>query len=435
MSRTSLAVVLIALLGAGLRGVAAWAIYPWPGDPTFSYCYRALLIYHGEASGVFLMWHYPGYPCLIAALMWLSGGLLSPYAAGLLLSAAASLGLVFVIDALVKPHVHLPAVRLVIAGFLAFYENLVLSSAGPLTEPIYLLLVYAALALVYPPRITWLRALLTGLLLGVSCTIRSEGLAPTLGLLAAVAWTEWQRTPDGSRRRAAGLVTVATAGVFLASGWVLLDLDYVVYAYQTQRESFTIAPAQGLVANVARALECLYHACTVWLPYTLLLPFWVLLSIGLFGTLDAPDKRRLSLLLLAVVLPSLAGVALSIMHKRTGSFLLPAAAVWVGFAVEFLVLHTPLCTRRYASVAVAGLVLLLEVGQAGRLLRSLPSAYQEDGQPTYVQGRILKTAAAPAGKVWAFGGEPEVYQAWNQPIVYPFRTRAQGYQWLYREHE
>src|SRR5690349_6900828 len=113
MSRTSLGILAIALLGAGLRGVAAWATYPWTGDPTFSYCYRALLIAHGEASGVFLMWHYPGYPCLVAALTWLSGGGLSPYAAGLLLSAGSSVALLFVIDGLVKPHVQLPATRLV----------------------------------------------------------------------------------------------------------------------------------------------------------------------------------------------------------------------------------------------------------------------------------------------------------------------------------
>jgi hypothetical protein len=209
----------------------------------------------------------------------------------------------------------------------------------------------------------------------------------------------------------------------------------VRYAHQTQRESFTIPPAHGLAANLARAVECVYHACTVWLPYTLLLPYWILLSVGLFGTLEAPSKRRLTLLLLAVVLPSLAGVMLSIMHKRTGSFLLPAAAIWVGFGVEFLLLGTPLGTRRYSAAAVAGLVLLLNVGQAGRLLKSLAFHYQEDGPVTYVQGRMLKEAAAPAGKVWAFGGEPEVYHAWNQPVVIPFRTRAQGYQWLYRDRE
>jgi hypothetical protein len=434
MSRTSLAVVLVALLGAGLRGLAAWAAYPWTGDPTFSYCYRALLISHGETAGVFLMWHYPGYPCLIASLMWLSGGLLSPYAAGLLLSAGSSVGLVFVIDGLVKAHVR-PATRLVIASFLALYENLVVYSSGPLTEPVYLLVVFSALALVFPPRISYLRSLLAGLLLGVSCTIRSEGLAPSVGLLVVVAVSEARRTPGGSRWRAAGLVVMAVAGLLVTSGWVLFNQDFVRYAYQTQTESFTVPPARGLAANVARVAECAYHACVVWLPYTLLLPYWVLLSVGLFGTLEAPSKRRLTLLLLAVVLPSLAGVMLSIMHKRTGSFLLPAAAVWIGFGVEFLLLRTPLGTRPYSLVVVTGAVLLLNVGQAGRLVRSLRSVYQEDGPATYVQGRLLKAAQAPAGKVWAFGGEPEVYQAWNQPIVFPLRTRAQGYQGLYRDLE
>jgi hypothetical protein len=69
MNRISIGVGVIALLGAALRIVAALAIYPWTGDPSFSYSYRGMLIYHGNAAGVFLMWHYPGYPCLIAAVM------------------------------------------------------------------------------------------------------------------------------------------------------------------------------------------------------------------------------------------------------------------------------------------------------------------------------------------------------------------------------
>jgi hypothetical protein len=435
MSRTALAVVLIALAGAALRGVAAWATFPWSGDPTFSYCYRALLIYHGETAGVFLMWHYPGYPCLIAALMWLSGGLLSPYAAGLLLSAGSSVGLIFVIDGLVKPHVQLPSTRVVIASFLALYETLVVFSAGPLTEPVYLILTYGALALIYPPRLSSVRAFLAGLLLGLACSVRSEGLAPSVGLLAVVALTEARRTPDGSWWRSLRLVSLAAAGILLTFGWVLLNPEFMVYASQTQQDSFTVPPAQGLKANAARAVECVYHACIVWLPMVLLLPYWILLSVGLFGSLDSPAKRRLTFLLLAVILPSLAGVTLTIMHKRTGSFLLPAAAVWLGFGCEFLLLRTPLGTARARRALVVALVLLLNVGQAGRLLRSLRAIHLEDGPPTYVQGRLLKQAKAPAGKVWAFGGEPEVYQAWDQPIVFPFRKRPMGEQWLYRDCE
>jgi hypothetical protein len=209
----------------------------------------------------------------------------------------------------------------------------------------------------------------------------------------------------------------------------------VRYAYETQQESFTVPPAHGLAGNASRAVECVYYACTAWLPYTLLLPYWILLSVGLFGSLETAGKRRVNLLLLAVVLPSLAGVTLSIMHKRTGSFLLPAAGVWLGFGVEFLLSSTPLGAPRYAKAVILGLVLLLNAGQAGRLLKSLKSTRQEDGPATYVQGRILRQASATPGKVWAFGGEPEVYHGWNQPILVPFRTRAQGYQWLYRDHE
>lgn len=148
LSRTWLWVGLIALVGTGVRVAAALALYPWTGDPSFSYCYRALLIYHGNASGIFLMWHYPGYPCLIAAVMWLTGGWIGPYAAGFLLSAGSSVGLIFVVDALVKPLLEVPASRLLIACFLAFYEGLVVPASGPLTEPVYLLVVYGALALV-----------------------------------------------------------------------------------------------------------------------------------------------------------------------------------------------------------------------------------------------------------------------------------------------
>jgi hypothetical protein len=435
MSRTTLVVLLIALAGAALRGVAAWATFPWSGDPTFSYCYRALLIYHGETAGVFLMWHYPGYPCLIAALMWLSGGLLSPYAAGLLLSAGSSVGLIFVIDRIVKPHVQLPSTRVVIASFLALYETLVVFSAGPLTEPVYLLLVCSALALVQAERISFARALSAGMLLGAACAVRSEGLAPSVGLLAVVALTEARRTPDGSWWRSARLVGVVAAGILLTFGWVLLNPDFMAYASQTQQESFTLPPAQGPRANAARAVECLYHACTVWLPMVLLLPYWLLLSIGLVGSLDSPGKRRLTSLLLAVIVPSLAGVTLTIMHKRTGSFLLPAAAVWSGFGCEYLLLRTPLGSTLARRALVLSLVLLLNVGQAGRLLKSLRAIHLEDGPPTYVQGRLLRQAGAPAGKVWAFGGEPEVYQAWDQPIVFPLRTRPLGEQWLYRDCE
>jgi hypothetical protein len=173
----------------------------------------------------------------------------------------------------------------------------------------------------------------------------------------------------------------------------------------------------------------------VWLPYTLLLPFWIVASLGLLGTLDAPAKRRLTLALLAIVLPSLLGVMLTIMHKRTGSFLLPAVAIWLGFGVEFLLLRTPLGACRWSRFAVTATVLLLNVGQAGRLVKSLPAFHAPHEPATYVQGRLLRNSGAAPGQVWAFGGEPEVYVAWDQPIVFPFRNLDHGYQSLYRENE
>jgi hypothetical protein len=43
---------------------------------------------------------------------------------------------------------------------------------------------------------------------------------------------------------------------------------------------------------------------------------------------------------------------------------------------------------------------------------------------TFVQGSLLRDRAMPPGYVWGFGGDPEIYYYWRQPIVMPDRTVA-----------
>jgi hypothetical protein len=204
----------------------------------------------------------------------------------------------------------------------------------------------------------------------------------------------------------------------LACGWLALFSDYMTTARRAQETAYTIPLAEGVSRNLARLVACAYHACTVWLPYTLLLPYWLVLGAGFLHPARAAGRGSLHGLLLAVVLPSLVVVSATIMHKRTGSFLLPAAAAWFGLGIEVIVERAGLQRRRFGVVAAVALALALNLTQAARVMFFETGGESGPASPTYVAGGLLSRHADEVGPVWAFGGEPEVYTFWNKPILY-----------------
>jgi hypothetical protein len=426
------AVAGVAVAGALLR---LWlAGYSWPatGDSVFSYCYRALLLVHGEAAGLFLMWHPPGYPLLLAVLTRLSGGLASPYAWGIALSVLSSAALVLIVDCLAADRLRWPVSRLAVASFVAFYEGLVTVAAAPLTEPVYHVLLYGAILLALADRLTWPRAAALGALLGVAGAIRTEAIAPLAGLTAWLGIRALRRESPAPRWSFAAVPAVALA----VSGWALArvffprGLDPVSY----YANAYTVPPAAGLAGNLRRAVECGYLALTEWLPQTILLPWFALAAVGLAATWNHPRMDRLNRLLLATLLPAALLAAWTTMIKRTGSFLLPAVAIWCACGLEFLVRRmrglTPARRAALATALFAAVTLL----QLGRMAFYFAKRGITRDPATLQQARLLREASAPAGKVWAFGGEPEVYSFWEQPIVYPFPERDTVYNPLYGAH-
>jgi hypothetical protein len=88
--------------------------------------------------------------------------------------------------------------------------------------------------------------------------------------------------------------------------------------------------------------------------------------------------------------------------------------------------------RRAALFTAAAI--LLNALQLGRLAFFFAKRGTTRDPATLQQARVLREAGASPGKVWAFGGEPEVYAFWNQPVVYPFPQRAAAYNPLYGAH-
>lgn len=425
----------LALAGGLVRlGLAVYS-YPVTGDPVFSYCYRALLLAHGETAGLFLMWHPPGYPLLLAALTFLSGGLATPYVLGVAVSVLSSMALVWIVDRLAADRLRWPATRLALASFIAFYEGLVTVSAAPLTEPVYLVLLYGAILLAVADRLTVPRALAIGALLGVAGMVRTEALAPLAGLTLFLGARSLAR-----RETPRGAFLLIPAAALLLCGWVLAhlllpgDVDFMTY----YRNGYTVPPAAGLAGNLRRAVECGYAALTEWLPQTVLLPYFALAAAGLAATWNHPRMDRLNRLLLAALLPQTALVALTVMHKRSGAFLLPGIALWCACGLELLVRRmrglTPARrpTRRATLFALAAVA--LNALQLGRLAFFYAKRGSTRDPATLQQARVLREAGAPPGKVWAFGGEPEVYAFLGQPVVYPFPHRDRDYNPLYGAH-
>ena len=161
---------LVVLLAAGLalRIALALSTGPQSGDPLFSYQYRATLIAAGHWDGVLLMWHPPGYPMLLAAVMTASGHLLSSYAAGLLISLSSTIALVWLIDRLVRERIDDPNFRLVAGAVVLFNDGLVHWQSGVLTEPPYLAALAAVLVLLDRDELRARRLALAGALAGAA---------------------------------------------------------------------------------------------------------------------------------------------------------------------------------------------------------------------------------------------------------------------------
>jgi hypothetical protein len=195
--------------------------------------------------------------------------------------------------------------------------------------------------------------------------------------------------------------------------------------------ALTVPAAATFSGQVARAAEAMYVASVRWLPYTILLPYWFFVAWGMLPT-RSPESRRLTGLLLAALLPNLIVVALTVMHKRTGSFLLPAVAIWTALGAERVVQTLVEGERNWWRRAFLSAVISLNVVQALRVPFRLRAT--EEPSATYVQGSSIAAADLGPGCIWAFGGEPEVYYFAGFAIRYPYRDRDRAYNSLYWDH-
>lgn len=421
---------LLPLLGLGLalRIVLGGLLGPLGGDPVFSYSYRALLLSHGEWSGLFKMWHPPGFPVILAFLHTLSGYSIEPYKAGLLLNLACYVALTLIVDGLIRSKVD-QTTRLITATCLAFWETLFYWESVPVTEPLYAVLLYGTIALLARWDGEKLKTIfLCAVLMGIAGTIRREAIAPWAGMSL---WLACQR-PLTEKRKTVAVLGVFALGYLLMAGWTFLDPLYRVHM-KAQEFSFTVAPVQGLGANITRAVECVYRALVDWLPQVLLLPFWMLAAAGLVSKLGDKTWDRIHSLIFLSLLPALAAVTLTIQHKRTGIFLIPAVAIYFGVGCEWL-LRQVSQRRAKCVLPLTVLILTLVVGQSFRILwrlKKFPTVVSD--QITYQQGQLAKQHANPSGKIWAFGNEPEVYVHWGKAYDYPFDER-EAYARLYSDN-
>lgn len=430
MSRVGFGVLLITLLGCVLRIAYALNQPLMAGDPLYSYSYRALLISHGNLDGVFLLWHPPGYPLLLAAGSLLTGRTVPPYYIGCALSILTFAGTCYFIDRLIRPRVAIGSTRLVATSFLSLYEVLLINAAGPLSEPPYLFLLSACVFLFDVERIAPARALLVGAILGFAATVRIEAVFPTAGIGLYLLFSGLSAR---TKCLGAGLFGF---GFVLTSGWMFANLDYLITVQAYQRNSYTIPPATTLKDHLLRIPKVAYHAATVWLPLAVLLPYWIIAGAGLFAGTSDSRSARLHRLMLAIVLPSLLGVAWTIMHKRTASFLLPWVAIWFALGTEVLVTRLGGLSTRRLVFAIPAVAFALNIVQISRLALAPPANDETTSfaGATVRAGRELQARVAEPGTVWAFGSESEVYAAWNQPQPYPFFDRWKDYNLAYARH-
>jgi hypothetical protein len=355
-----------------------------------------------------------------------TGGQIPPYWVGVGISLACYLGLFWVVDQLVARRAYYPGTRLVSGSFVALYETLLTCSASPLTEPVYLLALSAAVLVLDRESPSRIAAFIAGVILGAAFTVRLEAIAPTAGLGLYVAARCYQT--GGWRLSMASLGAFAT-GWLITAGWLVGDVDYLRRCSIAQSESYTFPQAHGLKAHVVRMVECVYHAVTVWLPFALVLPYWVLVGAGLTHRAAASGRPVLHPLLLAVVIPGLVAVGLTIMHKRTASFLFPAAAIWVALGAEMFARCW--AKTRFSVAIVLGLVVAANLIQAARIGFSIRTLATFREEPDFVAATILGDVGTEEGRVWAFGSEPDIYALRRWPIVYPFFDRDKDYNRAY----
>ena len=165
----------------------------------------------------------PGYPALIAAILWVTQHSPLPdgdpvRAVGFVqaILGAATVGLVF----LIARRVFDAGIALVAAAIVAFFPNLITVTATLQLETFFMVLAVGAVLLLLPivtaERAGTLRLLLTGAFIGVVMLVR-----PTIAmLLLAVLVTFWAaRRPWRSWVRAFGILTVAA--IVLVVPWTI----------------------------------------------------------------------------------------------------------------------------------------------------------------------------------------------------------------------
>ena len=323
-----LVVAAIALAGVVLRAVVAYAAYPFHGDATFSYCYRAELIASGEFAGVFLMWHPPGYSSYLPVVAVGIGS----YLAGVLVNLIVFVLLVVVVDRLVAARAWHPVTRLTAAAFVAFQETLFGIGGSPVTEPVYVLLIYSGLLLLIRPGEGVWRSGLAGLLFGVAITVRFEGVLLAAGVWFALAcqWLRSRKDTNGQRWSVAAAFAV---GVIVGCGWVFGNVSYVRACFESQQAAYTIPPASGVRYGCSR-IQCGYHAMTAWLPQVLLLPFWIIV-----GGIGGPPPTREGRDGLALPVSRRSGHSRLCVdsHAQTNRFVpTSCGAVWFAVGIEYL---------------------------------------------------------------------------------------------------
>ena len=413
---TSVKAGLVALLlaGLGVRLALALAHGAYGGDPLFSYQYRATLIAAGQWDGLLLMWHPPGYPLLLAAVMTLSGKLLSSFAAGVLLSLASTAALVWLVDRLIRHRLERQEFRLVAAAIVLLNEGLIHWQSAPLSEPPYLVAIAGVLVLLDRATLTARAAAAAGLLAGCATLLRFDG-ATVAAALALLIWLRF-----GFRS-----ALIFSAGFLAVTGWLLFNIDYLQHVYAAQRISMTVP---GPLAS--RLPLGLYHALTAWLPTAMPLPYWCAAALGawwLAGTReDRADGRRLNWLLASVLAAGVLTGAISVMHKRTAAFAVPIVALWCAAAADALASRL-----RRRHVVLAGFIAVIAVDGL-RLAAAWPEARVPG--PSQAQARLLRDAGAAPARVFAFGSEPEIYATLAWPVVTPFFAWKSEVSPLYESH-
>jgi hypothetical protein len=160
-----------------LRLAATWLVPALTYDGTY-YLRQAERLAHGHYDWIGFP---PGYPCVVLVLRPLAG---DPVLAGRLASLLAGVAGVALAHRLARRH--LPERwALVVALLLALHPHRLRSDVETMSEPLYGLLVVAALLLFETGSLAT-----AGALLGAAFLVRPEALLPLAGLLGLQAWRQ-----------------------------------------------------------------------------------------------------------------------------------------------------------------------------------------------------------------------------------------------------